>query len=69
MAKNCSTLKSSNLGFCLMIEPQQQKMFLWSMFYLPNIPSILVGDASFSKSLRNNILFAMDFECVILDLL
>jgi hypothetical protein len=70
MAKNCSTLKTSNLGFCLMIEPQQQKMFFqWSIFFLPNIPSILVGDASFSKSLVNNILFAMDFKCVILDLI
>jgi len=53
-----------------MIEPQQQKMFFqWSIFFLPNIPSILVGDASFSKSLVDNILFAMDFKCVILDLI
>jgi hypothetical protein len=43
--------------------------FQWSMFFLPNIPSILIGDASFNKSLVYNILFAMDFECLILDLI
>ncbi len=53
-----------------MIKPLQQKMFFqWSMFFLPNIPCIPVSDASFSKSLLDNILFAMDFECVILDLI
>jgi hypothetical protein len=38
------------------------------MLFISNIPSTLVDVASFTKSL-GNIPFAMDFECVILDLI
>jgi hypothetical protein len=52
-----------------MIESQQQNMFFqWSILFLPNIPSTPMDVASFSKSLVD-IPFAMDFECVILDLI
>jgi hypothetical protein len=52
-----------------MLKPQQEMMFFqWSMLFLPNIPFTPVDVASFNKSLID-IPFAMDFECVILDLI